>query len=104
MCKENRAINMCLGEAYCTECCKEEYFNSNDPFTTPSKCKKCGGEMTTKQRELEYQKEIRNKNRPKEDQFFIDLLESLKNNFINDNQYYGSEIKLIINGYIKRME
>lgn len=49
-------------------------------------------------------KETRKENRSKEDQFVIDLLESLKENFINDNEYYGSAVKLIINGYIRRME
>jgi len=127
--ENQKAFNMCLGEAYCLECGKKKYFNSNDPFTMPSKCQHCGGEMTTDQKEkfmkffkdglkykydetqrhdlveiLKLQKELRKKNRTEVDQFIIDLLESLKNNFINDNQYYGSEIKLIINGFIKRME
>ncbi len=118
MCKECKPFNMCLGEAYCVRCGKKEGYNINNPWTMPEKCKQCGGEMTTEQTEKLLKdlderinesvknkiKEIRKKNRTKEDQFVIDLLESLKENFINDNEYYGSAVKLIINGYIKRME
>jgi hypothetical protein len=118
MCKNCEAIiNMCLGEVYCKDCGKKEYYNSNNPLSRPSKCRHCDGEITDYQTEkfikkfeedikeaLDYHKEIRNKNRSKEDQFVIDLLESLKEQFANENVYSGLSVKLIINGYIKRME
>lgn len=40
-------FNMCLGEKYCVKCGKKEYYNVNDPYHVPSKCK-CGGRLTDK--------------------------------------------------------
>ena len=115
--ENTKVFNMCLGEAYCLDCGKKEYFNSNDPFTTPLECKNCGGEMTTYQKEkimkmfrqdlpeiIKHQKEIRKKNRSEEDQFMINILESLKNKFNTEDMYSGFYIKQLINNMIKRME
>lgn len=116
--KCGEAIGFSHAEVYCVKCGRKESYNGNKPLEAPIKCQYCGERMTDTQREKfmvdwkktldpilkEIQKEIQKNKRTKEDQFTIDLLESIKNNFINDNQYYGSEIKLIINGYIKRMK
>ena len=113
--KNSEAINMCLGEVYCVKCGKKEYFNSNDPWNTPNKCKHCDGRMTTHQEEkfaidfeeaynnfIEFQcSDTRKKLGSKKDQFVINLLESLKEQFADENRYSGSAVKLIINGFIK---
>ena len=124
MCNNCKPFNMCLGESYCVKCRKKEYYNSSDPLTQPSKCKHCGGRMTTYQTEKllkSFEKDIecivdnieknkrkmkeeRKNKRTKEDQFILNLLESLKNEFDGGEMYYGFYIKQVINKMIKRME
>jgi len=115
MCKECKPFNMCLGEAYCEKCGKKEGYNINDPWSMPTKCKNCGGDMTNYERE-QFLKDLhttfsrkiisdtRKKNRSPEDQFFINVLESLRDKFEEGEIYSGKHVRLMIDVMIKRME
>lgn len=44
-------VGFAVAQVYCMECGHISYYNYYKPFSAPSKCSKCGGEMTDKQTE-----------------------------------------------------
>ena len=110
-CKES--IWFSVAEVYCVDCGHKEYYNGLKPFSVPDKCEKCGGRMTDDQKE-KFLREIKNdfnrntkridREMSEEDKFTIKLLETIKNEFDNNDVYSGKYIKTIINKTIKRME
>ena len=114
--KCEEAIGFSHAEVYCVKCGRKESYNGNKPLSAPIKCAHCGGRMTDIQREkflIDWKKtinpilkeieEIQKNKRTKEDQFIINMLESLKKDFADENRYSGATVKLIIDGKIKRM-
>jgi hypothetical protein len=120
--KDGQTISFSIAEAYCKKCGKKEMYNGNSPFSMPHKCRFCDGEMTTKQREeflkifeinldkidldkIKKQIKITKKKESvliKKEKPIIKILEELKDNFADLNQYSGASVKLIIDEIIKK--